>query len=150
MPVICCQFACILATCCRLSAGVLHAACCMLHIACCWLLVAYCMPFVLILSAAIVDEMLYMFHVSCILLLLPAACCKFHVACCRLQVDWCTSMCYNTGRHATYRSLSLVSGSLHAAYSLPVLLVACYPLLVARCLPASAALGGDLPQSAQG
>ena len=51
-----------------------HAAATCLR-ACCWLLVACCMPSVLILSAAIVDEMLYPFHVSCILFPLPATCC---------------------------------------------------------------------------
>ena len=82
---------------------------------------------VLFLSAAIVDEMLYMFHVFCILFLLPAAGSKLHIVCFWLLTLW-----------------------LHAAYSLPVLLVACHPLLAARYLPASAALWGDLPQSAQG
>ena len=114
----------------------LHTACCrlLLHTAC-FTLVVCCVHFcytlhvvsVLFLSAAIVDEMLYMFHVFCILFLLPAACSKLHVVCFWLLTLW-----------------------LHAAYSLPVLLVACHPLLAARYLPASAALWGDLPQSAQG
>ena len=103
----------------------------MLHIAYCWLLVARCMPFVLILSAAIVDEMPYMFHVFCILLLLQGACCVLQAA--SLLVY------FHVQQHWTTRYIPLpvpcfwlLALWLHTAYSLPMLLVACYPPLVAR------------------
>jgi hypothetical protein len=68
------------------------------------------MQLALFLSAANVDDMLYMPPISCTLPLLLAACCMWHIACCRLPTG-CTFTCYNTGRHAIYRFLMLVSGS---------------------------------------
>ena len=85
----------------------------------------------------------------CSMFLAPCFCCWPHAACCILRAAGCMSIdvlpyC-NTGRcrrHATYRALSLVSGSLHSGRILFTGSLHCYYLrlpvvrcsLVAACL----------------
>ena len=138
--------ACRVHACCMLYVTCMLAACCLLHASHC------------LLPAAPAHRLL---HTCCMLraFLLHAACC----------VCFISKRC-NRGRNAIYvpcflypisaacRMQQIACCVLLAPYivvaccllPLPVLLVPCHSLLAARYLPASAALWGDLPQSAQG
>ena len=132
------------------------AAYCMLHASHCLLLVTCCMLYAVCFNSKCCNRGWNAIYVSGFLYPASVACRMLQVACCVLQAA-SRLVYFRVQQYWTTRYIPLPAPCfwlltlwLLAAYSLPMLLVACYPPLAARCLPDSAALGGDLPQSAQG
>ena len=123
MPVICCKLRAFLphaATCHMLQVERRLAACRMLHASYCLLLVTCFMLHAVCFNSKCCNSWTKCY--ICFMFLVPCFCCLPHaaslVACCVLQAA-CPLMYFhvpdcNTGRHATYRSLFLVPGSLHS------------------------------------
>ena len=95
-------------------------------------------------------------YVSCFLYPAAAVCRMLQVACCVLQAA-SRLVYFRVQQYWTTRYIPLPAPCfwlltlwLLAAYSLPMLLVACYLPLAARCLPASAASGEISPSRLRG